>query len=287
MVDGREQNIHSECMNMETPVTSGTAEASTRRGAHLTVDDVTVRFGGLTALDAVSFEIPSGQILGVIGPNGAGKTTLFNVVCGFTRPQSGRLVLDGEPLRPTPHRLTSRGISRSLQGLGLFPGLTVLENIVAGASRSARSGFWSNLLALPRSDRDERDLRDRAAVLIDELGLGVYAHAHPSTLPYGVSKRVALARTLISEPRLVLLDEPAGGLSHDDIGELGRLIRSLPSRGTGCSVMLVEHHVDLVMEVCDALVVLDFGKVIAQGSPEAVRGDPAVAEAYLGAEVAS
>ncbi|MBC7633017.1 ABC transporter ATP-binding protein [Aeromicrobium sp.] len=269
-------------MNLETQVTQ-----AGRGGARLDVDGISVRFGGLTALDSISFELPAGQVVGVIGPNGAGKTTLFNVVCGFTRPQEGQLLLDGKPLRPVPHQLSRQGISRSLQGLGLFPGLSVVENIVAGASHSARAGFWSGLLGLPRADRDERELYERASALIDELGLGAHAYSPPSTLPYAVSKRVALARTLISEPRLVLLDEPAGGLGHEDIAELGQLITSLPARGEGCSVMLVEHHVDLVMDVCDALVVLDFGKVIAHGTPDEVRDDPLVAEAYLGAEVAT
>ena len=282
MVDDSDKNIHSVCMNLETRVTVGPDHA-----AALRVDAVTVRFGGLSALESVSFDVPRGQVVGVIGPNGAGKTTLFNVVCGFIRPQSGQLLLDGSPLRPAPHRLARQGIARSLQGLGLFPGLSVLENVMAGATHTARTGFLSGLFALPRADRDERELRDRAQALIDELGLGAYAHAYPSTLPYAVSKRAALARTLISEPRLVLLDEPAGGLGNEDITELGELVRSLPRRGTGCSVMLVEHHVDLVMDVCDSLVVLDFGRVIACGTPDEVRNDPKVAEAYLGAEVAS
>ncbi|AWB94255.1 ABC transporter ATP-binding protein [Aeromicrobium chenweiae] len=260
-------------------------EVSTRSGAHLSVEGVTVQFGGLTALSDVGFEVRPGQVLGVIGPNGAGKTTLFNVVCGFTRPQQGRLTLDGQVFRPAPQRLVRSGVSRSLQGLGLFPGLSVLENIVAGGGSAARTGWWSGLLALPRTDRDERRLHERAGALVDELGLGAYAHAQPGTLPYAVSKRVALARALVSEPRLLLLDEPAGGLGHDEVLELGELITSLPSRGAGCSVMLVEHHVDLVMQVCDELVVLDFGRVIATGVPEVVREDPAVAEAYLGAEV--
>ncbi|WP_344768705.1 ABC transporter ATP-binding protein [Aeromicrobium panaciterrae] len=263
-------------MNLETHVTPG-------QGAHLEVDAVTVRFGGLTALESVSFEVPSGQVVGVIGPNGAGKTTLFNVICGFIRPHAGDLVLDGSPLRPSPQRLVRHGISRSLQGLGLFPGLTVLENVLTGATHTARTGFFSGLLALPRADRDERELRERAEALIDELGLGAHTHAYPTTLPYAVSKRAALARTLISRPRLLLLDEPAGGLGHDDIDSLAELIIGMPGRG--CSVMLVEHRVDLVMDVCDSLVVLDFGKVIARGVPAEVRNDPVVAEAYLGAEV--
>ncbi|MCW2841325.1 MAG: transporter ATP-binding protein [Aeromicrobium sp.] len=272
-------------MNGETQVTVPTKTASGRPGAHLLVEGITVRFGGITALSDVTFEVPEGQVVGVIGPNGAGKTTLFNVVCGFTTAHEGRLSLDGAPFRPRPHRLTRAGVARSLQGVGLFPGLSVLENIVAGVGHSARTGFIAGLLALPSSDRDERDLRERAGVLVDELGLGDYVHASPSALPYAIGKRVALARTLISDPRLVLLDEPAGGLGHDDIAELAELIRGLPTRGSGCSVMLVEHHVDLVMQVCDALVVLDFGKVIAQGPPDQVRDDPAVTEAYLGAAV--
>ena len=251
----------------------------------MSVRDVTVRFGGLTALDGVSFDVPPGEVVGVIGPNGAGKTTLFNVLCGFTRPQPGTLELDGEKFRPVPSRLTRRGVSRSLQGLGLFPGLSVMENIVTGASASSRAGFFSGLLALPRADRESRELHERAGALVDELGLGDWVDAHPSTLPYAVSKRVALARTLISEPRLLLLDEPAGGLGHDDIEALGELIKQVPSRGAGCSVMLVEHHVDLVMDVCDSLVVLNFGKVVAAGPAAEVRRDPKVAEVYLGAEV--
>jgi branched-chain amino acid transport system ATP-binding protein len=285
VLDAAAENIHSVCMNQETHITLPVQGGAAGAGAHLLVEGITVRFGGLTALSDVGFEVPEGRIVGVIGPNGAGKTTLFNVVCGFTNPQEGRLSLDGAPFRPRPHRLSRAGISRSLQGLGLFEGLDVLSNIMTGAGVHARSGFWSGLLALPRADRDERALRDRAESLVDELGLAAHVHAHPSTLPYAVAKRVALARTLVSDPRLVLLDEPAGGLGHEDVEELAQLITSLPGRG--CSVMLVEHHVDLVMSACDSLVVLDFGKVIACGTPAEVRDDPAVAEAYLGAEVPS
>lgn len=274
-------------MNPETQVTSPGGEGHARGGAALRVQGVSVRFGGLTALDAVSFDVPNGSVVGVIGPNGAGKTTLFNVVCGFTRPQEGHLVLDGARLRPSPQRLTRHGISRTLQGLGLFPGLSVIENVMVGATHTSRTGFVSGLLALPRVDRDEKSLHGRAEVLLDELGLSAFTSRSPSTLPYAVSKRVALARALICEPRLLLLDEPAGGLGHDDIEELGRLITSLPRRGQGCSVMVVEHHVDLVMAVCDSLVVLDFGRVIAAGTPAVIRDNPQVAESYLGAEIAS
>ena len=265
-------------MNLVTPVTRPPTQARLR------VRDVTVRFGGLTALDGVSFDVPAGEVVGVIGPNGAGKTTLFNVVCGFTKPTTGSLEFDGAPLRPTPSRLTRLGIARTLQGLGLFDGQTVLENVMSGATHRARTGFGSALLGLPRSDRDEARLRETARELLDEFGLAAAAHALPATLPYALRKRVALARALIAEPRLLLLDEPAGGLGKDDIDTLARVIRTMPGRGD-CSVMLVEHHVDLVMEVCDAIVVLDFGKVIATGTPDEIRRSDAVAEAYLGADI--
>jgi branched-chain amino acid transport system ATP-binding protein len=254
--------------------------------ARLRVEGVTVRFGGLTALEDVSFDVPAGRVVGVIGPNGAGKTTLFNVVCGFVRPAAGTLELDGERLRPVPHRLAAQGVARTLQGLGLFDGQTVLENVVTGATNRARTGFGSALLALPRADRDEQGLRDRARELLAEFRLEDVADASPATLPYAVRKRAALARALMAEPRLLLLDEPAGGLGQDDIDDLVRVIGSMPTRtGTDCSVMLVEHHVDLVMQVCDALVVLDFGRVIARGTPDEIRRDERVAEAYLGADV--
>jgi branched-chain amino acid transport system ATP-binding protein len=252
----------------------------------LALHGVSVRFGGLTALDDVSLSVPPGEVVGVIGPNGAGKTTLFNVVCGFVRPTTGSLALDGRPLRPRPDKLTSLGIARTLQGIGLFPGLTVLENVMTGATHQARAGFASALFGLPRSDSDERRLREAALAALSELGVANLAGALPGTLPHASRKRVALARALVGTPRLLLLDEPAGGLGNDDIAELAELIRGLPARGAGrCSVLLVEHHMDLVMQVCDQIVVLDFGRRIAAGTPQEIRDNPAVAEAYLGTEV--
>ncbi|GIF95520.1 ABC transporter ATP-binding protein [Catellatospora citrea] len=253
-------------------------------GHSLFLRGIGVRFGGLTALDDVSLEVAPGQVVGVIGPNGAGKTTLFNVVCGLVRPTSGTLELNGVRLSPAPHRLAGLGIARTLQGVGLFRGLTVLENVMAGATCTARAGFFSGLLGLPRSDRDERRLRDEAMTLLARFDVASYAGALPGTLPYAVGKRVALARALAARPRLLLLDEPAGGLGGQDIAELAELITTLPGEA-GCSVMLVEHHMDLVMAVCDQIAVLDFGRLIATGTPQEVRDDPAVAEAYLGAEV--
>ncbi|MCC9146530.1 MULTISPECIES: ABC transporter ATP-binding protein [unclassified Arthrobacter] len=249
----------------------------------LRLDGITVRFGGLTALDSVSLDIPAGRIVGIMGPNGAGKTTLFNVICGVFAPNEGSLELDGQGFTPKPHLLTRSGVARTLQGLGLFPGLTVLENVMTGlAAGGPRRG--PGLLALPGSVRREARLAERAQDALEALGVGRYAAALPDTLPYGIRKKVALARALVSEPRLLLLDEPAGGLGQDDIDELASIIRTVP--GDGCSVALVEHHVDLVMAVCDRIAVLDFGRLIAEGTPAEIGADPAVADAYLGVEAA-
>jgi branched-chain amino acid transport system ATP-binding protein len=208
---------------------------------------------------------------------------VFNVVCGFVRPQSGTLTWHGKPFQPKPHRLTGLGIARTLQGVGLFAGLTVIENVMAGATHRAEAGIVDALLALPRGDREERRLRAEARDALDRLDVAEYAHKYPGTLPFAVTKRVALARALVSKPKLLLLDEPAGGLGAEDIAELATLIRALPAE-QGCAVMLVEHHMDLVMQVCDRIVVLDFGRVIGAGTPQEIRDNPAVTEAYLGTE---
>jgi branched-chain amino acid transport system ATP-binding protein len=257
-------------------------EGTTPRGAELAVRDLTVRFGGITALDTVSLHIAAGEVLGIIGPNGAGKTTLFNVICGFVEPQSGSLQWKGKTLTNVrTDQLAGLGVARTLQGVGLFPGLSVLENVMVGAQRFRRSGVISALLGLPRSDRDERALRERAFEALRDLGCEDVAARLPKTLPFPVQKRVALARALVGEPDLLLLDEPAGGLGADEMRELGERIRAL--RGS-MAVMLVEHRMDLVMSVCDRVVVLDFGRVIAQGDPAAVKSDQRVLEAYLGRE---
>jgi branched-chain amino acid transport system ATP-binding protein len=245
----------------------------------LEVVGVTVRFGGLTALDDVSLTVAPGEVVGVIGPNGAGKTTLFNVICGFVRADAGTVHFDGASLnRIRPHDLAKHGIARTLQGVGLFAGLTAVENVMVGAERHARPGALRAMLGL--SDGSERALKDLALQALKEAGVEDVADRLPGSLPFGVQKRVALARALVARPQLLLLDEPAGGLDADDITELGERIRGLET-----SVLLVEHHMDLVMAICDRILVLDFGRRVAEGDPAEIQADARVLDAYLGVEV--
>jgi len=256
----------------------GTAPGDTLAVAH-----VSVRFGGLLALDDVSLAVEPGEVVGVIGPNGAGKTTLFNVISGFVQPEAGALYWQGRRLRRLrPHDLARLGIARTLQGVGLWSGMSVVENAMTGAQHALGADLASALLGLWRSSGEEARTRRRAVELLDRLGIGGWADRSPDTLPYAVRKRVALARALMSEPRLLLLDEPASGLSPDEMDGLVELLGEV-RRST--SVLLVEHHMDFVMAVCDRLVVLDFGQVIATGTPEEVRASPEVTTAYLGVAV--
>ncbi|NYH52959.1 branched-chain amino acid transport system ATP-binding protein [Nocardiopsis arvandica] len=246
----------------------------------LRADGVTVRFGGLTALDDVGLQVAPGSVVGLIGPNGAGKTTLFNVLSGVLRPTAGTITWKGAPPpgRRT-HHLARAGIARTFQGLNLFSMMTVLDNVVAGADRLATGGPFSLITGLGRHHRDERELRARAMAALERFGVAEYAHRMPGTLPYGLQKQVALARACVSEPELLLLDEPASGLSGEQIGALADQIRGF---SRDMAVVLVEHHMDLVMEVCDHIVVLNFGRVISTGTPQEVQADPQVTEAYLG-----
>lgn len=249
----------------------------------LDLHGVTVTFGGLTALDNVDLHINAGEVVGVIGPNGAGKTTLFNVACGFNTPQQGTVTWRGDDITSTSaHQRARLGLARTLQGLGLFDGLNVIDNVVVGLDRQAEAGFLSSLLGLPRGSRDAQRLRDRAVEVLTELGIAEHADRYPGSLPYALRKRVALARALVAEPQVLMLDEPASGLAEAEMDDLAELIRGLSGR---TSVVLVEHHMDLVMTVCDRLMVLDFGKTIAEGTPAEVRENPAVLAAYLGDEV--
>lgn len=243
---------------------------------------MTVHFGGVVALQDVSIEIPPQQILGVIGPNGAGKTTLFNAVCRLVTPSTGSITYAGRSLLSMrPPQLAGLGIVRTLQGLGLWARLTVLENVMLGARRSA--SMASGLFALPRDDREERELADAALAMLDELGIGDSARAFPGSLPHGTQKRVVLARALMGRPSLLLLDEPASGLSA---GEVEQLIDLLDRLRADMGIALVEHHLDMVMAVSDRVTVLSLGGVIASGTPDEIRANDDVATAYLGRQVA-
>ena len=248
----------------------------------LDVRDVSVRFGGIVALDGVSFCVEPGSIVGLIGPNGAGKTTLFNCLSRLYECDRGEIVFDGAPLLPLPrHRVAGLGIGRTFQNVALFHSMSVLENVLVGGHCRGRSGFLANALRLPRVAPEEAASHARARELLELLELTPVAHRRVADLPFGTRKRVELARALAAEPKLLLLDEPASGLNHEEVGELGRLVRELRER-LRLTVLLVEHHMSLVMSISDRVVALNFGRVIAQGTPDEVRRHPDLIQAYLG-----
>jgi branched-chain amino acid transport system ATP-binding protein len=265
---------------MKAPSSVGNPTASAPETL-LELDGIGISFGGLRAVDDLSFSVRRGEIVGLIGPNGAGKTTVFNMITGVYRPTDGHIRWHGKDITGlAPHRIAAAGVRRTFQTIRLFSDMTVLENVVAGEHLQIRQKWWQGLLNTAAQRREEHELIERANAVLQQLDLLDVAHEMATSLPYGAQRRVEMARTLVAKPELVILDEPAAGLNELESAALNDTIRAI--RDTGITVILVEHDMSVVMSVTDSIVVINFGKKIAEGKPEDIRINPLVIEAYLG-----
>ncbi|HHX94701.1 MAG TPA: ABC transporter ATP-binding protein [Clostridia bacterium] len=245
---------------------------------------ITMRFGGVTAVNSLSIEVYPGEIVALIGPNGAGKTTAFNMITGVYTPTEGRIMFEGRDITgKRPDQITSLGIARTFQNIRLFKKLSVLENILIACHLRIRSNFFSASVRMPRYRKEEKVMREKADYLIEEFGLSRYKDEIASSLPYGLQRRLEIARALATEPHLLLLDEPAAGMNPKETEELTSFIREIKEKND-LTVFLIEHHMDLVMEISERIYVLDFGETIAKGTASEVQNNPRVIEAYLGVD---
>lgn len=252
------------------------------REAVLDFKDISISFGGLKAIDTLSFNVKEGEILGIIGPNGAGKTTLFNIISRFYKQDEGCILINGEEAnRLKPQDVINRGIVRTFQNVELFKHMTVIDNLLVGQHRLLDYNIFSSLLLTKKVKQKENDAKMRALDILKTLGIEGYAYYYPINLPYGIQKKVELARALVSNPKILILDEPAAGMNDTETIDLSKKIKEIKEK-FNLTIIVIEHHMPFVMNICDRVVVLNFGKKIAEGTPDEIKSNPQVIEAYLG-----